>query len=561
VRPDSITPLEALNIDLDAIADPNMRRCIVGLLNIIQQQARRIAELEETVQRQRDEIARLKGEQGRPDIKGSKPGGTPATDYSSEKRRKEKKVRTPGHKVVEVDRTVVCPVAAETLPGDVEYKGTETTVIQDVIFCRDNVAFEREKFYSPSLGKTFLGPLPQGYEGYRFGPGVRSLVLMLYYATGTSEPKILELLAHVGVQMSAGELSNLLIHDIGRFHAEKDEVHRAGQASSPWHQLDDTGQRVDGVNQYCHVLGNPLYSIYRTLPRKDRPTVLAVLRGTDTPRYLVNEVAVALAASFKVSGAVLSWFQDRLPWGEELAEPAFTAAYTASLAMIGGEAKKKLFEAAALAAYRAQTDVPVVRTLLGDDARQFDALTDERALCWVHEGRHYAKLTPMVEPFQKELEEFQDCFWDYYRELRAYRLCPTPEEASRLDRVFDTLFSTEVEYQDLAERIAKTRENKAELLLVLIHPELPLHNNDSELTVRGRKRKQDVSCGPRTSAGARAWDTMQSIVATARKLGVNIYEYLVDRVTGRGAVPRLADVITQRAAELNLGASWSQTAV
>ena len=201
--------------------------------------------------------------------------------------------------------------------------------------------------------------------------------------------------------------------------------------------------------------------------------------------------------------------------------------------------------------------MPVARTLLGDDARQFDAVTDERALCWVHDGRHYAKLTPMFEPFQKELERFQDRYWAYYNELRAYRLSPTAKEAARLDKAFDELFSTVAEYEDLAARIRKTRENKAELLLVLRHPELPLHNNDSELTVRQRKRKQDVSFGPRTAAGARAWDTMQSVVATAKKLGVNIYEYLADRVTGRRAVPRLADVIRQRAAELNLGASWS----
>lgn len=49
---------------------------------------------------------------------------------------------------------------------------------------------------------------------------------------------------------------------------------------------------------------------------------------------------------------------------------------------------------------------------------------------------------------------------------------------------------------------------------------------------------------------------MQSLVGTTRKLGVNIYEYLKDRVTKRGAVPRLADVIRQRALELELGASW-----
>ena len=477
---DAKTLIEALDIDLDGIVDPNMRRCIVGLLNIVQQQSTEIALLREENQKQKDEIARLKGEQGKPDIKPSTKSG----DISSEKRRKnrEKRKRRKGcSKMVEVDRTQRCPLDRESLPEDAEYKGTETVVIQDVVFRRDNVAFEREKYWSPSEGKTYYGPLPTGYDGYRFGPGVRSLVLMLYYATGTSEPKILELLDHVGVHMSAGELSRLLIHDIEKFHEENDEVHRAGLESSPWQQTDDTGQRVNGVNQYCHVLGNPLYSIYRTMPRKDRPSVLAVLRGAETPRYLVNDEAVALAAAMGVSGAVL---------------------------------------------------------------------------CWVHEGRHYAKLTPMFEPFQKELEKFQDRFWDYYRKLRAYRAKPTARKARGLDKAFDELFSTKVEYADLAKRISKTSAKKSELLLVLSHPELPLHNNDAELTVRLRKRKQDVSFGPRTPAGSKAWDTMQSLVGTTRKLGVNIYEYLKDRVTKRTAVPRLADVIRQRATELDLGASW-----
>ena len=554
---DATKALEDLNVDLESIVDPNMRRCIVGLLNIVQQQSQRIIQLEETVQKQRDEIARLKGEQGRPDIKPGANSGGKNKDISSEKRRKKRKKRKGRSKMVEVDRTQRCVVEPESLPADAEYKGTETVVIQDVVFRRDNVAFEREKYYSPSEGKVYYGALPQGYDGYRFGPGVRSLVLMLYYATGTSEPKIRELLDHVGVQMSAGELSRLLIHDIDPFHQERDEIHRAGLASSPWQQLDDTGQRVNGVNQFCHVLGNPLYSIYRTLPRKDRPTVLAVLRGTDTPRYLVNDKAVGFAAGLDVSGAVLSYFQERLPWDVELDEAAFTAAYASGLGWIDGQAKRKLFEAAALAAYHAQSEIAVVRTLLGDDARQFDELVDERALCWVHEGRHYAKLTPVVEAFRKELEKFQDRFWVYYRELRAYRLSPSRKEARRLRRKFDKLFSTEVAYQDLADRISKTQHKKAELLLVLSHPELPLHNNDSELTVRQRKRKQDVSFGPRTAAGAAAWDTMQSIVGTTKKLGVNIYEYFADRVTGRRVVPRLADVIRQRAAELNLGGSWA----
>jgi hypothetical protein len=559
VTADLTSAFADLNVDLERIADPNMRRCVIGLLNIVQQMGSENSSLREENQRLRDEIARLKGEQGRPDVKPSNRGnGAGSSDHSSEKQRKKgrkkrKKVRR--KKKLEVDRTQQCPVNEATLPQDAVFKGFETTVIQDVVFRRNNVAFEREKYYSPSEGKTYLGPLPDGYKGYRFGPGVRSWVLTLYYATGTSEPKILELLSHAGVEMSAGELSRLLIHDIDKFHEERAEVHQAGLSSTPWQQIDDTSTRVGGVNQYCHVLCNPLFTIYQTLPRKDRPTVLAVLRGTETPRYLVNEYALAFAEMADVSSAVLNAFFE-MPWGEEMAEAAFVEAYEARLSWVGEQTKRKLFEAAALAAYRVQTDVPVVQTLLGDDARQFDELTDERALCWVHEGRLYKKLTPMVPQFQQELEVFLDKFWAYYRELRAYRATPSRKEAQRLRRKFNRLFSQEVSYQDLADRLAKTREKKDELLLVLTHPEVPLHNNASELGARQRVRKRDVSFGPRTSIGARAWDTMQSLVGTAKKLGVNIYEYFSDRVTGRGAVRRLAEVNEAKAAELNLGGSW-----
>lgn len=550
--------LADLNLDVERIADPNMRRCVVGLLNIIQQQGSENSHLREANQQLRDEVARLKGEQGRPDIKPNNRGTGGGGDHSSEKERKKgrkKRKKSKEKKKVEVDRRQPCPVDKSTLPEDAQYKGIETTVVQDLIFRRDNVAFDREKYYSPSEGKTHLGPLPAGYVGYRFGPGVRSFVLTQYYATGTSEPKILELLHHAGVEMSAGELSRLLIHDIDKFHEEEAEVHQAGLSSGPWQQIDDTSTRVGGVNQYCHVLCNPLFTIYRTLPRKDRPTVLAVLRGTVTPCYLVDENAMALAEMADVSNKVLNTFFD-MPWGKEMEEEAFVEAYEARLSGVGGQTRRKLFEAAALAAYQAQTDVPVIKTLLGDDAPQFDALTDDRALCWVHEGRLYKKLTPMVRQFQQELEAFLDQFWAFYRELRAYRASSTLKEAKRLRRKFNRLFSKDVAYQDLADRLAKTREKKAELLLVIAHPELPLHNNASELGARQRVRKRDVSFGPRTVLGAKAWDTMQSLVETAKKLGVNIYEYFADRVTGRGAVPRLAHVIETKAAELNLGGSW-----
>ena len=52
----------------------------------------------------------------------------------------------------------------------------------------------------------------------------------------------------------------------------------------------------------------------------------------------------------------------------------------------GKNTKTRIMEAAAIAAYHRQTNVPVVDVLLADDAPQFKKITAELALCWVHGG-------------------------------------------------------------------------------------------------------------------------------------------------------------------------------
>jgi hypothetical protein len=103
-----------------------------------------------------------------------------------------------------------------------------------------------------------------------------------------SEPKVAELLRSVGVQISDGHISNLLIKDQVAFHAEKDALYRAGLASSPWQHLDDTSTRVNGQNGYCHIVCNPLYTAYFTTEAKDCLTVLDVLTNRRPRRFLVT---------------------------------------------------------------------------------------------------------------------------------------------------------------------------------------------------------------------------------------------------------------------------------
>ena len=135
-----------------------------------------------------------------------------------------------------------------------------------------------------------------------------------------------------------------------------------------------------------------------------------------------------------------------------------------------------------------------------------------------------------------------------YRALLACQQAPTAEERTRVSDAFDRLIDRETGYAALDARISKTADKRAQLLAVLELPDLPLHNNAMELAARRRVRKRDVRFGPQSRAGARAWDTFQTIAATAAKLGVGLFHYLRDRLVSPETTPALAERIVERSA-------------
>lgn len=544
------------HLDLNAIQDENARELIIRLLNLIEKLTADLRDAQADIQRLRDEVNRLKGEQGQPKIKAKTPKPPPA-DHSSEKERRKPRQRHKRSKkaAIEINREQVVEVNRARLPADAEFKGYEDVVVQDILLKTDNVCFHKQKYYAPSTGQTYLARLPQGYDG-QFGPGVKALTVALYFGMGASEPKILEFLTNVGVQISDGEVSNLLIKDQDGFHTEKDAVFEAGLRSSPWQHTDDTQTRVDGQNQHCHVVCNPVYTAYQTKPTKERLAVLDVLRNGRERRFRLNQEALTYLEGVALSKAARQTLQT---WCSETErdEATFQQRLDSWLPNLGAQPRKAIVDAAAVAAYHAETDFPVIQALICDDAPQFNWLTRFLMLCWVHEGRPYKKLTPVVPLHRQQLDEFLKRFWEYYDQLLVYRQNPTPQESARLEADFDTLFATRTGYDELDKRIAKTQAKKASLLLVLKHPELPLHNNPAELAVRQRVRKRDVSFGPRTQEGRKAWDTFMTLAATAKKLGVSFYAYVHDRIAGTHHIPPLAELVEKAGKELNLGWSWS----
>ena len=229
------------------------------------------------------------------------------------------------------------------------------------------------------------------------------------------------------------------------------------------------------------------------------------------------------------------------------------------LPILNKQHRGAVLSAAAVAAYHAERGVSIVQTLVCDEAPQFKWLTRWLALrfAWIHEGRHYKKLEPVVALPQTLLKDFLTRFWAYYDQLLEYRQRPTSQEALQLDEEFDALFGAPSGYAELDKRIASTRSNKDALLLGLQFPELPLHNNPAELGARGRVRKRDVSFGPHTEDGKQAWDTFMALAAATKKLKVSFYEYVRDRVLKKNAIPPLSELIQNAAPESTLGLSSS----
>src|SRR6202171_4120912 len=521
--------------DVDRLSHADLKDLVLKLLE-------EVAELRRTVAAQRDEIARLKGGSGRPNIKPS--GMDSATEPKQSLAGGEP--RQKGSKTSKLSIHEERTVELEAPPQGARFKGYTDYVVQDWSIRPHVVNFRCERWQTAD-GAMMTAPLPAGISGH-FGPQLRRFVLAQYHQAQVTVPRLLALLRGFGIIISKRQIVRLLIAGQDDFLNEARDVLRAGLISAPWITVDDTGARHKAVNGFCTQIGNAHFAWFGTTGSKNRSSFLDLLRaGHDD--YVINAEALAYMRQRALAGPVIA----RLA---EHPDQAFAdqAAWTAHLDRLGVLTLKVnpdpvmvATEGALWGSIKGHGFLPDT-VIVSDDAGQFNV--GQHGLCWVHAERLVHKLDTFTDEQRVAQNRIRALIWRFYRALKAYRRHPTARRKAALSARFDRIFTQRTGFVTLARLLARLHANKGELLMVLDRPDIPLHTNGSENDIRCQVIRRKISAGTRSDAGRDCRDAFLGLAKTCAKLGITFWDYLGARlaIPGQTEIPYLPNIVRHRCA-------------
>jgi hypothetical protein len=491
-------------------------------------------------QQLKDEIRRLKGLPPRPPFNPSgmeKATDRPAPERSGEGDASPPRRRGPGVSKLSIDRTVTLKASA---PAGSRPKGYDEIIVQDVAFKPEVTLYRRERWTTPD-GRTVKADLPAGIVG-GCGPNLHRLVLMLHFQGQMTCERIVAVLTGAGLSISKRQVVRLLTARLGLFRAEEEAVFTAGLRASGFVSVDDTGARHAGKACFTTQFGSDRFTVFRTGPSKSRLAFLRNLLG-GTARYAVNAAAttymraanLAHGAIEALSGADVREFTSEADWRAHL-----RALGLADL-RVNPDPVRVASEGALWGALCAEDRLGGA-VILSDDAGQFRI--GDHALCWVHAERLVYKLIPANDRQRSAVEVTRRMIWWFYRQLKAFKLDPSPQRAAELKSRFDRIFKRRTGYATLDRLLKRLLANKDELLRVLERPEIPLNTNASENDIRAVVTKRKVSGGTVSERGRIARDVMLGLAKTCAKLKIWFFHYLGARLQIPGPqIPPLASLI------------------
>ncbi len=521
------------DFDPSVIPPDQFTPLVETLLRIIQTQ-------KEEIDKFKEEISKLKGQKGRPKIK---PSSLEKAKRSRDSAKGNRNGKAPlGRRKVHREERVIEPAH---VPEGSRFKGYKTYTVQDLLIQSTEITFKLKVYVTPE-GQLIRGELPKGYSSGHFGPELLAHCLQLYHAGFMTQPAVLEYLREQGIDISSGQLHNILTENTESFTQEMDATRQAGIEESSHLHADDTGARHQGQNGVCTCVSSPLFCYFSSSRSKSRLNFLEILRGTHKD-HILDEGALIYAFDRDVTASSIDKLDSVLG---EVGEKRFRSkkSWTRFLKKmkISGEKDVRILSEATVLASAIYHGLPEGIPIITDAAPQF-YLWMSHALCWIHEERHYRKLVPVSDHERKELAKIRGQIWDLYEELKAFSTTHLDDKRRKICSTFEQIFKRSGITGALDELLKNTYSRMEGLLQVLNHPHIPLHNNDCERDIRAYVKRRKISGTTRSAAGRRARDTFLSLKKTCMKLDVSFFGYVRDRVLGLREIPPLNEVLVARA--------------
>lgn len=425
-------------------------------------------------------------------------------------------------------------VRPENLPEGSQFMGYENFVVQDAHLAIKEITYRLEVWKTPE-GQRIRGKLPEELQGEHFGPSLKALLTSLY-ASGVTQPALHEFLTGLGLEISTGKISDILLQQAEAYAAASEEILSAGLQEAPFIRADDTGARHKHKNSYCTNIGGDFFAYYKTTSSKSRDNFLKILlqgrRG-----YEINEAMIWHLFQGGVSDHVLNMFEKYRGTSYRS-----TACFHRLLQELGIE-KERLKDRcceAGIVGYLVSRVLKPGQIFLSDRAGQFALFI--HAACWVHMERPLRKIVCCNAQVEKELDKVRDAVWTLYKEVQKASEEQTGKEF--VNELYDKLIVMKTSSQEINAVIANFATYRHELLRALDHPGLPLHNNDSERDIRAVAKRRNLSGSTKSDAGLKFRDGLQTLKQTCFRLGYNFWEFL--QLWFRGKAPNLAELVRER---------------
>jgi regulator of replication initiation timing len=258
-------------IDIALIKDSKLSVKVFQLINIVEEVLKKMDSLIKENILLKQEIAKLK--------KQSSPPTFSSKDYSATKRMKAapfkwKKSKKKG--ALAVDQVVKIPKATICQCGSTQFTAIRTheRVVQDIIIKRNNILYQWTDYKCVGCGKIHKGTLPEEIKGQEFGGSLRSWTSVLKYNYRFTLPLLHRLYTGVGIKISTGELSHIILKNSNALQPVYTYLKVWGIKLSRYLQSDATGMKRKAdrkkstiVRQHLHFLGHKFLSIFKITRR------------------------------------------------------------------------------------------------------------------------------------------------------------------------------------------------------------------------------------------------------------------------------------------------------